>query len=548
MLLVNHSAKTVENVFSEPSEQSIEESVDELLKEEVQHARQEVAREISLTPVIIRGKPATQTIEGCLCTKYAAKYTVVYERQQTEEETARREPVAAFSPARYQSFADYFADSVISFDFSRATQPASELPQPSTQRESQTSRRPLPADRSEKKYKATVWICHHYPLKYSQFAPLIHVLSYTSPHIAKFAEFFAHNLSEDDGFPVRVRVPLFYTVSANLTLTNLKFESVSSEFMNVDAKYAGGPRGCARITSSPEVKLYSPISKACAKDVRSFAQATERNPEYENLADPNDRLRWTSYESDENDESILRAQAQFECLLNQAEPGKTGKEEEEEEDAVVVQIVQTPDEEQKAVCYSERPVPSVDTEKNEDESEEEIVFADDEQESTCARSAAENIKTHSIPEVKTLRDVAWQRRTLQPENMCKKSTGGKSPATRMRLKNEENMKKLHQHRPSKFARPQPLSNRGDSIQTLKKPFNTETGVSFLSKCDKKTEAKTARHDLDGLLDGLKRMGSTRNAGEGLRPFIKGGKMFETARTYKKTIDVDVVLMKKKPLL
>ena len=594
---MNHNTKTVESVFADLSELSIEEVVEEILKEQ-KHPKQVQTQEITLTPVLHRGKPSTQLIEGYVCIKYAAKYTLTYEKQVVEDTPEK-------SIYRlYKTFTDYFANSVLTFDFERNS--PTHKPTRNFEIDVQAgSRKSTGAAITEKKYKATVWVCNSYPLKYTQFAPLIHVLSYTSQHIAKFAEFFSHNQLEGDGFPIKVRVPLFYTVNANLTLKNLKFENIASDFINVDTKYST-MRTCERIRHSPEVKLYSPISKTHiklgGKNAQSFAEATGTNKIGSCKNDENDRLRWTSYESDENDESILRAQAQFESLLNNNPENNVEIREKpvKEEEAVVVQIVASRED-------------SVDKkeEDSEDSGELDLDEGDDE---TTTRTAIDNIKAHSITDIKTLKDVAHRLNTeyKTPE---KKPIITQSLEAKKKQKNEDNLKKLqimqrkhskHQNEvkvpaeqsptmksiPTKISHTQlrrGILNQGDSIQTLKKPFNGLSVKNVLSKTEKKgkEENKTmmvsnprpimyhgkkkgkespkevvketkkvpySEHspteDVKKIVqesDALKSMAkqstiTTRNVGDELRTY-KDHKKYESVG-FKKTIDVDIVLVKK----
>ncbi len=490
LLLVDHNAKTVDSAFDEMSERQIEETVDTLLKENAEEEQAQPTTEISLAPVMSWGKLAVQTIEGYECAKYSAKFAVGGEKRQQEAGAQTSRAGRNVCPS-YRSFADYFADGVASFDFD----PHGEVSGAKTCRASAAG---------ETQHKATVWVCRDYPLRYSQFAPVIRVLSYTSPYIERFADFFARSRLEDVGFPLKLQVPLIYTMSANLTLANLRFGSVSAEFMNVDSKYDVNPRGCGRMISSPQVKLYSPISRPITKNVQSFAQAMERDAVMtsHDPAQDNDRLQWTSYESDENEESLLRAKAQYERLLNQTgngEPDVEGK----GEAPVVLEIVKDPDED---------------------------IVLDDQELDNSVQTAADNIKSHSIAEVQTLTDVAWRLQAFCTE----RNKTSRGMETLKRQKNEESRGRPH-------VRPQ------DTARTLKRPFDAagaDVQAFLLSRREKEEDEKTVLFlprldEQEVVLTRLRRAEGSRNGGEQLR--------HEGCRTEgsvligkgKKTADVDV---------
>lgn len=464
LLLVNHNAKTVESVFADMSEEAIEKEVTEMLNKHKRSPKQLHGQKILLAPVLYRGKAITQVIEGYPCSKYEAKYKVSYNRIESNKDLLK-----------IKSFDDYFAESIVSFDFGR------------------NAARP-PNDLTEKKYHATVWLCKNYPLKYSQFAPLIYLLSYTSEHIAKFASFVSEHKLED-GFPLKLNVPLFYTVNAIITLKNLRFESMNSDFINVDLQYTSR-RGHSETSSFPEVKLYAPISRTRPENFRSFAQAANNSRHlFPSLDAENDRLRWTSYESEENNESLLCAKKRFEDLLREdcdsphAAPQK--------DESIIVQIVNNSDEI-----------------VNEDAEELNIADCEDE---AKGKKAVENVKEHSINKVKTLNSISI---TLAASN--KTDTGQTKRKHEASAKKNQENKKLRLH-----IKQSPW----DSIKTIKKPFY---GMALKNSVHR--EEEKGREELATMKSSYKNVG-TRNVM--LRKCTE--KKFQV---YKKTADVDVILIKK----
>jgi len=543
LLLVNHATKTVENVFSDLSEHQIEEAIDDLIKEYKHNQNYAQSHEISLLPVISKGKPSTQIIENCLCTKYEAKYTLHYEKNPEIK------PSDQIQIKKFKSFSDYFDNSFMTFNFDRKPLISSK-DFIENQRKLQNE---IIETASDKKFEATVWLCHNYPLKYSQFAPLINVLSYTSEHISKFAEFFSNHKLEGDGFPIKVRVPLFYTVNANITLKNLKFESVDHDFINIDSKYTGH-KSCLRIISSPEVKLYSPISKNTGKNIQSFAQAAESEKEKScapapTVGEDNDKIRWTSYESDENDESILRAKQRFECLMNEEDVQQDFLQFHDKEEDVKVEIVESKDINIDILDKSpKKKEASVVVKSNiMGNNKEDVQISDTEDEISTSKSAIDNIKSHSIMGIRTLKDVVVTLETEYPPMRRFKEFDRKSPEEKKKLKNEENLKRMQNaNRKSrvKITHPQ-QQNQWDNTKTLKKPFG---GVVFKAGRKPQPEAKKDQFDTAKIIlettAGIKGIGRNTISGTRNVTFNNFGK---TQEIFKKTVDVDIILMKSKKI-
>ena len=312
LLLVDHNAKTVENIFEDLSEEKIEAGVDEMLKDQ-EYVKQVRAQEISLTQVKSNGKPVVKKIENYLCTKYSARYKMIIGR-------CKKADIDPFQiKGNYTSFESYFSefskeisnnqDGIGSSCF------ANEVESRISARKTATN---SDASSSEENYEATVLVCNGYPLQYNQFTPLLHILGYASQHIAKFVEFLSENRFETIGFPLKVSVPLFCTVAAHLTLKNLAFVTPSLDYMNVDLKLLPLDKQELASGLNPEVKLYTPIIGNNQGTWKCWVRHSDF-VEKEEIISPlnsNDRFQWSSSESGEDDESVLKAKQQFETLID----------------------------------------------------------------------------------------------------------------------------------------------------------------------------------------------------------------------------------------
>ncbi len=321
LLLIDHNARTVDDLFADMSEEAVEASVDEMLKDR-EYVNQVREREISLTQALNRGKPVTRTVEGYACTKYTARYKMIIEKQRRQSLVTREDTT---------SFNDYFKHALGDIDSyhprfcGSKTSLSGDVEAPSKNAR-KTSRQDVSS--SEQNYKATVYVADKYPLKYNQFLPLLHVLGYTSQHIGKFVEFLSQSRFDGLGFPIKVSVPMFYTVVAHLTLKSLQFLDPAAEFMNVDSAYSPPvvERSAERAeTRNDEVLLYNPVI------VTSLASPKYSN-DVQRLGEAEDRLQCTSNDyNNENDASILRAEREFETLLHKPETESDAEQEEKKE-------------------------------------------------------------------------------------------------------------------------------------------------------------------------------------------------------------------------
>eukprot|EP00826_Nyctotherus_ovalis_P052812 TRINITY_DN6768_c0_g1_i6.p1 TRINITY_DN6768_c0_g1~~TRINITY_DN6768_c0_g1_i6.p1 ORF type:complete len:564 (+),score=109.02 TRINITY_DN6768_c0_g1_i6:1526-3217(+) len=449
LLLVNHDTKTSETVFSDLSDKNIEAIVTELLSEKKNVLK---SQQMSLHHLLYNNKPITKMIEGFACSKFEAKHKLTYMKNRPT------------SFKQYDSFESYFHDLTLhpdsDCDGSRTT---------------------------ETEYKAIAWLSNRYPLKYSQFAPLIHIMSYASEHFANLVGLLPECHLEREGFPLKLSIPLYYTLSVNIALKNLLYTPIiDGEFMSIDER-CGTP---SEQTNETKVKLYSPISHGILRSCQSFVQVD--NEHYPSFVDDNDRLRWTSYESDEGKDSVYWTQEKFENLL---------KDDSSSEAKAVVQIVR-----------NNRGDDSYDLDAIEDETEQ-----------TSSNTVNEKIKTHSILKIKTLNAIFMDK---SEKYLCE-----------IKKRREENLKKI--------MNPRKIKGKGswDGTKVVKLPLN---GVKLKNVAEKLQEEAKARKstlvkesmwESEGI-NGLRlKMNNARAIRNSTSLKCSGKKL----KVYKKTADIDVAL-------
>uniref|UniRef100_A0A0R3RGY7 ANK_REP_REGION domain-containing protein n=1 Tax=Elaeophora elaphi TaxID=1147741 RepID=A0A0R3RGY7_9BILA len=88
-------------------------------------------------------------------------------------------------------------------------------------------------------FKATLWLCDHYPLDLQdQVLPIIDLMAVNNTHFARLKNFIQLQLPA--GFPVKIEIPLFHIVSARITFSAVNIPgphvsyNVSSNGIEVD--------------------------------------------------------------------------------------------------------------------------------------------------------------------------------------------------------------------------------------------------------------------------------------------------------------------------
>ncbi|KAF2882069.1 hypothetical protein ILUMI_24117 [Ignelater luminosus] len=80
--------------------------------------------------------------------------------------------------------------------------------------------RPKEINTKVQKFKATLWLCEHYPLSFpEQILPIVDLMAISSSHFAKLRNFIQMQLPS--GFPVKIEIPLFHVLNARITFGNI---------------------------------------------------------------------------------------------------------------------------------------------------------------------------------------------------------------------------------------------------------------------------------------------------------------------------------------
>uniref|UniRef100_A0A915Q2Z0 ANK_REP_REGION domain-containing protein n=1 Tax=Setaria digitata TaxID=48799 RepID=A0A915Q2Z0_9BILA len=90
-------------------------------------------------------------------------------------------------------------------------------------------------------FKATLWLCDHYPLDLQdQVLPIIDLMAVNNAHFARLKNFIQLQLPA--GFPIKIEIPLFHVVSARITFSaiNKRGPHVSCNFSVNEVKVDPG--------------------------------------------------------------------------------------------------------------------------------------------------------------------------------------------------------------------------------------------------------------------------------------------------------------------
>jgi hypothetical protein len=69
-----------------------------------------------------------------------------------------------------------------------------------------------------KSINASIWLCKEHPLSIESFLPLLQVLSFSSKQIAKFKDYITKYHLPDGSFPLKAKIPIFFTMKAAFSL------------------------------------------------------------------------------------------------------------------------------------------------------------------------------------------------------------------------------------------------------------------------------------------------------------------------------------------
>ena len=61
-----------------------------------------------------------------------------------------------------------------------------------------------------------------FPLKFDDFIPLLHIVSFASKKIGKFKDFLSNRKLPENSFPLKAVIPLFMSINASIKIQNYK--------------------------------------------------------------------------------------------------------------------------------------------------------------------------------------------------------------------------------------------------------------------------------------------------------------------------------------
>lgn len=91
----------------------------------------------------------------------------------------------------------------------------------SCQDKSASHLRPKEEFLKSQKFKASLWLCEDYPLSLQeQVMPIVDLLAISNTHFQKLKHFIHMQLPS--GFPVKIEIPLFHVINAQITFSNIQ--------------------------------------------------------------------------------------------------------------------------------------------------------------------------------------------------------------------------------------------------------------------------------------------------------------------------------------
>ncbi|CAN0243340.1 unnamed protein product, partial [Laminaria digitata] len=88
-----------------------------------------------------------------------------------------------------------------------------------------------------KRVKASVWMAHDYPLKLKHIMPALEILSVRDDMAARLRSVLSLAGIPQEGFPVKVSVPLMMTVKAVVTFENFTTEGIDPRTFMVPTEF-----------------------------------------------------------------------------------------------------------------------------------------------------------------------------------------------------------------------------------------------------------------------------------------------------------------------
>lgn len=215
LIILNHDKKTKYSMRDSLKlhPKTIEKDVKMVMRNALQKTRLRT-KQITFRPCLSWfGYEKFETIGGFTAKMYEAdKISVVtLSRSDAESEKKKLRKNKIFHEEKYLTFAEYFdsnADTLDGMVWSSEN-----------------------VEEKVREFRGTVWLAPDFPMKISDLLPIFKLLAPSGQHFKKLEEFLSMQMPHD-GFPVKVDIPLFPTVSA--TASYDLFTDWKSEFDELD--------------------------------------------------------------------------------------------------------------------------------------------------------------------------------------------------------------------------------------------------------------------------------------------------------------------------
>ena len=105
--------------------------------------------------------------------------------------------------------------------------------------------RPHHTSASNRSYSATLWLTDEFPLPLASIVTILDLIAPHQRHVAKLRDFIEQKLPP--GFPVRIRMPIFPTVTAEVSFLEYSEAVVDDAVMCVPSEYVEDPSRFAKL-------------------------------------------------------------------------------------------------------------------------------------------------------------------------------------------------------------------------------------------------------------------------------------------------------------
>ena len=246
LFVVDHDSKSVSNIFNDVACAKVEKDLEDILADQ-QYQKLFKADKFRIEPELDkRGEIRAKTIEGFRAEKHTLKtqFTMTKFRVNLQE---------VQSLQRFKTFDEYLAKN--SFDIAphasgegnphlvrvETEQPEHALLTQGVNVITSNTMQGFATDKkvSRKTISASLWLSTTHPLSLASFLPLLEVLSFSSKQISKFKDHLVKYQLPKGSFPLKAKVPLFLTMKAAFSLTNLSFDTsdFAPNLFTVDEEY-----------------------------------------------------------------------------------------------------------------------------------------------------------------------------------------------------------------------------------------------------------------------------------------------------------------------